>query len=142
MSLWQYAILGAGGGALVEALTLFKWISVWQNARRRTTGELEETPPSWRRYVDVAAHAWLLVIRMPLGAGAALLFGATGQISGAYAAVAFGFAAPAVLAQLGAFPQVADAVKTDKPQTSPASNDLTDRAGYMPTVESAEEGGA
>jgi hypothetical protein len=104
MSLWQYAILGAAGGALAEALSLFNWITVWQSDRRRTTGKLKAEPPSWREYVDVRVHVWLLVIRMPLGAGTALLFGAAGQISGAYAAVAFGFAAPAVLGPAGLNP--------------------------------------
>jgi hypothetical protein len=113
MSLWQFAILGALGGALVEALELFKWITVWQGARRLPTGELRPDPPGLRIYVDVPAHVWLLFIRGLLGAIVALLFGATEQISGVYAAVAFGFAAPAVLAQLGSFPQVEAAVTTD-----------------------------
>jgi hypothetical protein len=72
---------------------------------------LKKDLPGWREYVDVSLHLWLLAIRMPLGAGVAALFGMTEQISGAYAAVAFGFAAPAVLAQLGGVPQVAAAVR-------------------------------
>jgi hypothetical protein len=36
-----------------------------------------------------------------LGAGTAWLFAVIDQITGPYAALAFGFAAPAVLAQLG-----------------------------------------
>jgi hypothetical protein len=113
MAWWQYVVLGAGGGALTEALALLKWVTVWQDARRRGNGKLKGRPPHWSSYVDVPVHAWLLVIRMPLGAGTAWLFGATGQISGFYAALAFGFAAPAVLAQLGSFPALSAAVQGD-----------------------------
>ncbi|GAA4626911.1 hypothetical protein GCM10023196_037080 [Actinoallomurus vinaceus] len=64
-----------------------------------------------RVYVDVPAHSFLLAIRAPLGAGTAWLFASTGQISGPYAALAFGFAAPAVLAQLGRLRGVDQAVQ-------------------------------
>lgn len=111
MPWWQFALLGAGGGALVEALAVFKWITVWQADRRTPAGRVKGKPPDWRLYIDVTALGWLLSIRGALGAGAATLFGMTGQISGAYAAIAFGFAAPAILAQLGSVPQIAAAVK-------------------------------
>jgi hypothetical protein len=113
MAWWQYALLGAAGGVLVEALAVFKWITIWQNNRRTRTGMIRAKPPSWRQYIDVPAAIWLLAIRTPLGAGAATLFGMTGQIRGAYAAMAFGFAAPAILAQLGSVPQIAAAIKQD-----------------------------
>jgi hypothetical protein len=112
MAWWQYILLGAGGGALTEALTMLKWVIVWQNARRKDNGQLRATRPRWSSYVDVPVHAWLLVIRMPMGATTAWLFGATGQISGPYAALAFGFAAPAVLAQLGSFPALSTAARS------------------------------
>lgn len=102
MAWWQCLVLGALGGVLAEVLGVLKWVTVWQSARRGTSGRLRGKPPSFRTYVDVPVHAWLLVIRMLLGAGTAWLFGVTGQVSGPYAALAFGFAAPAVLAQLGA----------------------------------------
>jgi len=142
MSWWQFAILGAGGGTLVEVLSLYKWINVWQNDRRRTTGELKVVPPPWRSYVDMPAHAWMLPLRMVLGAAAALLFGTTGQISGAYAAVAFGLAAPAVLTKLGSFPPVADAVKRQELQHSAGSDALSGRPAHAPTAEPAEGSGA
>lgn len=107
---WQFAVLGAAGGALVEVLAALKWLTVWQAARRTPAGNLKGKPPGWRRYVDVPTLVWLVVIRSMLGACSALLFGATGQISGAYAAIAFGFAAPSILAQLGSVPQIAAAV--------------------------------
>lgn len=123
MAWWQFALLGAGGGALVEALAVFKWITIWQGDRRVSSGTIKGAPPGWRRYVDVPVHAWLLVIRAPLGAATATLFGLTGQISGAYAAVAFGFAAPAVLAQLGSVPQIANAVASGVSPGTSASDD-------------------
>jgi|ERR671915_721061 hypothetical protein len=141
MSWWQYAILGALGGALVESLALFRWINVWKNARRTAIGTLKSSPPTWRRYVDVQAHVWLLLIRTPLGAGAAVLFGITGQISGSYAAVAFGFAAPAVLAQLGSIPQVADPIKGGTRKNTLAGDPQGNRSDRH-EVQPLESGGA
>jgi hypothetical protein len=124
MSVLQYTLIGAAGGALVEALDLFKWITVWQGERRTKSGALKESPPSWKLYVDVPKHVWLLVIRVPLGAAAAWLFSTTDQISGAYAALGFGFAAPAILAQVGSLPGVDEALQDPDP---PAAGD-PDRA--------------
>jgi hypothetical protein len=112
---WQYILLGTGGGALAEALALLKWVLVWQNERRKANGRLKGRPPRWSAYIDLPVHTWLLVIRMPLGAGTAWLFGATGQIDGPYAALAFGLAAPAVLAQFGSFPALSTAVQGKPP---------------------------
>lgn len=131
MAWWQFAVLGAAGGALVEVLAVFKWITVWQGARRIPAGGLKEELPGWQTYVDVPALAWLLAIRTPLGAGSALLFGATGQIDGAYAALAFGFAAPAILAQLGSVPQIAAAVSGSQVtlETTPYVPEVAEPAG-------------
>jgi hypothetical protein len=112
---WEYAVLGASGGAIVEVLTVFKCVTRWQAGRRNKDGTLKVRRPGWRKYVDLPLLAWLLAIRMPLGAGAATLFGMTGQIVGAYASIAFGFAAPAMLAQLGSIPQIANAVQGGDP---------------------------
>lgn len=110
MHWWQFALLGAGGGALVEILAVFKWFAVWQAARRTPTGRVSGRPPTLRTYIDLPAHAWMAVLRTVLGAGSATLFGASGQINGAYVAVALGFAAPSILAQLGTIPQIAAAI--------------------------------
>lgn len=104
---------GAVGGALVEVLSVFKSVGLWQSDRRLPSGEAKEKPPALRKYVDPPATAWLLAFRMGLGAGAATLFGMTGQIQGTYAAIGFGFAAPSILAQLGSIPQVKSIVKGD-----------------------------
>ncbi|WP_027944560.1 hypothetical protein [Amycolatopsis taiwanensis] len=108
---WQFALLGAGGGALVEILAIFKWLAVWQSARRTSTGKVKGSPPKLRSYLDVPVHAWMAVFRTVLGAGSAVLFGAGGGINGPYVAVALGFAAPSMLAQLGTIPQVAAAIR-------------------------------
>lgn len=106
MDWWQFSLLGAGGGAVVEILAVFHAMTSWQTARRTSTGRIRSSPPPLREFLDLPAHAWIFPIRALLGAGGAALFGVNGQITGVVAAVALGYAAPSVLAQLGAVPQV------------------------------------
>ncbi|MFK4099174.1 hypothetical protein ACI2L1_03610 [Streptomyces sp. NPDC019531] len=115
MNWWQFGLLGAGGGLSVELLAVFRGCAQWQAARRTPTGRRRAKPPALRQFVDLSAHACLAVVRASIGATTALLFGASGQISGAYAAVALGVCAPAVLATLGAVPQVAQFVAGSAP---------------------------
>ncbi|MGV9247367.1 hypothetical protein [Streptomyces sp. NPDC003710] len=110
MSWWQFGLFGAGGGLSVELLAVFRGCMQWQAARRTASGRRRARPPALWHYLDTAAHVCLAVLRAGMGAAAALMFAATGQISGAYAAVALGVSAPAVLATLGAVPQVANLV--------------------------------
>ncbi|MFF4787818.1 hypothetical protein ACFY3E_41700 [Streptomyces griseorubiginosus] len=110
MTWWQFALLGAGGGLLVEVLAVFRWLGAWQVARRTKSGRVRGKPPRLRVYIDPAAHCWLAVCRAALGAATTALFAASGQINGIYVAVTLGFSAPAVLAQLGTVPQIAAAV--------------------------------
>jgi hypothetical protein len=110
MQWWQFALLGACGGGLVELLSVFKTIATWQADRKTPTGKVRKKPASLRVYLDVPAHAWMTAFRMALGAGAAVLFGTSGQIGGAYAAVALGLSAPTLLTQLGNLPQITTAV--------------------------------
>lgn len=121
---WQFALLGTIGGALVEVLEVFRWTAVWQEARRNRGGMLKLSPPKWRAYVDLPAHAFMLPARAALGAGAVTLFGATGQVTGAYGAVAFGCAAPVLLTQLGSIPQIAKAVSDIPAVPKPQAGDL------------------
>jgi hypothetical protein len=107
---WEFALLGAGGGALVEVLSLFKWFAVWQVARRTESGVVRDDPPRLTQYVDVPAHAGMLVLRSLLGAVSAAIFAVGGQIQGAYVAVALGFCGPALLGRLGEIPQIASMV--------------------------------
>lgn len=110
MSWWQFALLGAGGGLLVEILALFHRCTAWQAARLTRTGRVRANLPTLRTYVDFPAHAWIAAFRSGLGAAMATIFGTSGQISGAYAAAVLGFSAPSLLAQLGSIPQVSAAV--------------------------------
>lgn len=119
MEWWQFALLGASGGALFELLTIFNSLATWQAARRTSTGQVRKNAVGVRRYLDVAAHLWLLPIRGCLGAVASGLFGATGQITGAAAGVALGFAAPTVLAQLGKMHQVRAMITDDHAEPKP-----------------------
>lgn len=126
MTWWQYAALGAAGGALVEVLAVFKWITYWQADRRNKDGTLKEKRPSWRKYIDVPLHSVLFVIRVLLGAGTSALFGTNGEIKGAFVAVGCGVAAPAILAQLGAIPQLASLVRGGQPSPdNPAPEAVT-----------------
>jgi hypothetical protein len=84
---------------------------MWQEARRNLDGTLKRARPEFRRYVDVPSHAIMLPARGALGAAAATLCGMAGQVTGPYGAVAFGCAAPVLLAQLGSIPQVGKAVR-------------------------------
>jgi hypothetical protein len=110
MPWWKFALLGAGGGVVVEALAVFRWVAAWQDARRGNNGALRRALPKLGRYVDFPAHAVMLPARAALGAVAAVLFGLTGQVTGPYGALAFGCAAPVLLARVGLIPQVSKAV--------------------------------
>jgi hypothetical protein len=109
VTLAQCMLLGAAGGGLVELLEALGDVLLWKQARRTPGGRVKKTPPKARAYLDLPGHAGVLAIRLPLGAIAAWAF--SGQINGPYAALALGFAAPSVLAQLGRFPLVAEAVQ-------------------------------
>ncbi|MEU6368113.1 hypothetical protein ABZ876_20805 [Streptomyces sp. NPDC046931] len=137
MSWWQSGLFGAGGGLSVELLAVFRGCMQWQAARRTASGRRRARPPALWHYLDTAAHACLAVLRAGMGAATALLFAATGQISGAYAAVALGVSAPAVLATLGAVPQVANLV-AGSPVPAPANNGVPRGDG---TLEATGPGG-
>ena len=137
MPWWQFALLGTSGGVIVEVLAVFRCVAVWQEARRNRDGTLKRTPPKLGRYVDVPAHAIMLPSRAALGAVAATLFGMTGQVTGPYGAVAFGCAAPVLLAQLGLIPQVERAVNKDHPSArKPKTDQLAAVTADVPAEES------
>jgi hypothetical protein len=137
---WQCVLLGAGGGAVVEMLEVLRYLLAWQLARRTPGGQVRKSPPKMRTYVDVPAHVWLLGIRMPLGAGVAWLFSASGQISGPYAALTFGFAAPVVLAQMGRLRGNGQEVEEQARRELPPASDFSvpqPRVGHTEEVEQA-----
>lgn len=110
MQWWQFASFGAFGGVLVEALSLFKWYSIWQNARRTASGTIRNNPPPLKRYVDVKVQIGMLIIRAVLGAASAAIFAMNNQLKGAFVAIALGFCGPALLNRLGEIPQVTSIV--------------------------------
>ena len=143
MRWWQFALLGAGGGALVEVLSLFKWFTVWQGARRSVSGAVRHDPPRLQRYVDIPAHSWMLVLRATLGAVSAAIFAAGGQLKGAYVAVALGFCGPALLERLGELPQISSMIVSDAQvaDTSTSENGSPQHPGedLLPACESATD---
>ena len=110
MQWWQYALLGGLGGAIVEILELFRWVSAWQEGRRDARGLVLQDPPRIGLYVDVRAHLCMLILRFLLGCCSAAIFAAAGQLRGGYVAVALGFCGPALLWKLGQIPQVSQVV--------------------------------
>ncbi|WP_344282924.1 hypothetical protein [Actinomadura napierensis] len=143
MAVWESVLLGAAGGGLVELLAVLGYVLAWQRARRTPGGRVRKSPPRMRSYVDVPAHLWVLAIRAPLGAFTAWLFAVTSQTSGPYAALAVGFAAPALLAQLGQFPQVTQALQDDaaaepSPAVVPASAAKAEQSGQAAQPQEVE----
>lgn len=132
MSWWEAALQGAIGGTLVEVLAVFRWCVVWQAARRTKLGRRRSNPPRLTLYVDVVGHLSIGICRAVLGAAGAVLFAVSGQISGAYAAVALGFAAPSMLAQLGQVPQIAAAVSGATSQPSGQTPEVSPAPGLYP----------
>ncbi|MFD5657224.1 hypothetical protein [Streptomyces hirsutus] len=95
----------------------------WQTDRRACrlsplpqVGEL----PQFRDYFDPVADPVAAVLHTVMGAGAAVLFGTTGQISGAYAAVVVGLSAPVLLTQLGRVQSVHAALAAGAPEPAGA----------------------
>jgi hypothetical protein len=129
MSWWQFALLGAGGGVIVEVLSVFRWVRAWQDSRRGPDGSLEEKPSRLSRYLDIPAHAIMLPARAALGAVAAVVFGLTHQVTGPYGALAFGCVAPVVLARVGLIPQVADAINSEPVSADPQPAPLPSQPG-------------
>jgi len=86
MSWWELAGWGFFGGFIAEGLPLWRMVEknrgVW--------------PPHYRSPGFFAAKA----IRLLIGAGLAVLFGESGQVSGAIGAVAVGAAAPLIVEKL------------------------------------------
>lgn len=104
MGWWHAALFGGAGGALAETLSLFRDVSLWAASRRTSTGRLRKNRPEQSDFVDVPAHAWMLLLRAILGAATAAVF--AGEITGVYVAVALGLAGPTVLTRLGDVPQI------------------------------------
>ncbi|MFF3152619.1 hypothetical protein [Streptomyces sp. NPDC057910] len=113
-------LLGAGGGMLRGLIEAYNRFLEWQSDRRvhrARPGGAEAGPPAFQGYFDPVADPVAAVVHAALGAGAAVLLGTTGQISGAYAAFVVGISAPVILTQLGRIQSVSELV-TEAQQTA------------------------
>ena len=98
---WLLAMTyGAIGGAVVEAVVSSDRVLAWNAARHQALAHTPATPvPTLTAYLDPLSDVAAGVTRIMLGAVAGWLFHS--QVTGAYAAIAVGCAAPTVLRQLG-----------------------------------------
>ncbi|MEU6763883.1 hypothetical protein ABZ916_15340 [Streptomyces sp. NPDC046853] len=113
-------LLGAAGGLLRGALDVYTRFVSWQADRRAhrqltASGEAQGEAPQFQVYFDPSVDIAAAVVHSVMGAGAAVLFGTTGQISGAYAALVVGLSAPMLLTQLGRIQTVNEAVTGERP---------------------------
>jgi hypothetical protein len=114
-------LLGAAGGSLRGFMDAYSQVMTWRTARldhRKSPTSENPEPPLLRDYFDPFPDLVMALGNTALGAIIAGLFAMQGQISGAYAAVAVGLSAPALLNQIGQIPAVSSAV-TGTPQAAP-----------------------
>lgn len=140
MQWWVYAMLGAGGGAMIEVLASYQSILDWQSARKSATGALLEKRPKITDYVDFEAHLWVIILRGVLGAVAAALLGTSGHFN-AYVAFGAGCAAPTLVAKFGSIPEIRNQL-TGKGDSSDSRNDsgATDHGGVTGTTPAGATG--
>ncbi|WP_189908572.1 hypothetical protein [Streptomyces capillispiralis] len=130
-------LLGAAGGALRGLLDVYIRFLDWQadrRAHRRSPADQEGQPPRFADHFDPVGDSVAAVVHSAMGAGAAVLFGTTGQISGAYAALVVGISAPVILTQLGRVQSVSDAL------TGPPATEAAPGAGAPATETGAGTG--
>ncbi|CAM5432380.1 hypothetical protein GCM10010261_27880 [Streptomyces pilosus] len=143
MSISTLLVLGAAGGLLRGALDVYTRFVSWQADRRAhrqltAMGAGQGEAPRFQVYFDPAVDIAAAVVHSLMGAGAAVLFGTTGQISGQYAAVVVGMSAPMLLTQLGRIQSVNDVVTGDRP--AGAAETAADTGA--PATGAVEAGGA
>jgi hypothetical protein len=107
---WAFAAMyGALGGGVIEAVVFYGRLSAWQSARHRALARNSRHLPRIQKYIDPLSDTLAALTRLGLGAIAGALF--HWQITGAYAAIAVGASAPALLLQFGAARSVHDAIQ-------------------------------
>jgi len=104
----------------------------WQTDRRgyRQAGH-EGDPPRFREYFDPGVESVAALLHSGMGAGAAVLFGTTGQISGAYAAIVVGLSAPVLLTQLSRVQSIGDALTGVPPQPPVSAVDMSQQPSTL-----------
>jgi hypothetical protein len=115
-----YVLLGAAGGSVRGLIEIYNHFTHWRAARhqfrqQQRSGAAEASAaPQLASYLDAVPETVALVIHTSLGAGAGFLFTATGQVTGAFAAIVVGASAPALLTQLGQLRAISDRVNGDR----------------------------
>lgn len=139
-------LLGAAGGALRGLLDAYNRFLDWQSDRRayrQLPPGQENVPARFQDYFDPVADPVAAVVHSAMGAGAAVLFGTTGQVSGAYAAIVVGISAPVILTQLGRVQSISDAVN-DAPQAGAVAEEDAAQAspGAVPPAQQPAPAGS
>ncbi|MDN3028382.1 hypothetical protein [Streptomyces sp. S.PB5] len=130
-------LLGAAGGLLRGAVDLYARFVCWQADRKAhrqaiAAGMTQEEAPQFQGYFDAPVDFAAAVVHTTMGAGAAVLFGTTGQISGEYAALVVGMSAPVLLTQLIRIQTVNEAVTGER---QPAGvQEVTAEPGALPAA--------
>lgn len=128
-------LLGAAGGLVRGALDLYSRFVAWQADRQahRQAITAHGEVPRFQAYFDFPVDIAAAAVHTVMGAGTAVLFGATGQISGKYAALVVGMSAPVLLTQLIRIQTVNDAVSGDR-QPAASPEEAAPAAGAEPTA--------
>ncbi|WP_406636437.1 hypothetical protein [Amycolatopsis sp. WGS_07] len=94
-----YAAMGCGaiGGLVVEAVVFWGRLQAWRETRLQTLAT-DKPKPTLREFLDPAPDLAVAVTRALLGAVMGALLHS--QLTGVYAAVAVGAAAPSLLTQI------------------------------------------
>ncbi|MFC8089973.1 hypothetical protein [Streptomyces sp. NPDC057301] len=115
-------LLGAVGGVLRGVVDLYIQFANWRSARGAHQREQlsEHVRPRLTQYFDPAVDLAAAGVHSVMGAGMAVLFGTTGQISGPYAAIVVGASAPVLLTQLARIQSVSEALGGGQAGAGPA----------------------
>ncbi|WP_328883189.1 hypothetical protein [Streptomyces sp. NBC_00299] len=116
-------LLGAVGGVLRGVVDLYIQFANWRSARGAHQREQlsEHVRPRLTQYFDPAVDLAAAGVHSVMGAGMAVLFGTTGQISGPYAAIVVGASAPVLLTQLARIQSVSEALGGGQAGAGPAA---------------------
>jgi len=98
---WEYGLLGSAGGLIVEALSVYLYLTAWVSSRRTVEGKVKADRPMLREYLDVEGHVGIGLARAVLGFVSAAVFAGLHELRGGAVAVALGFAGPGLLSRLG-----------------------------------------
>ncbi|MFE0672448.1 hypothetical protein [Streptomyces sp. NPDC058867] len=129
-------LLGAAGGLLRGVVDLYIQFENWRSARGAHQRDQlsEQERPRLAQYFDPAVDLTAAGVHSVMGAGIAVLFGTTGQISGPYAAIVVGASAPVLLTQLARIQSVSEALGGGQAGADPGAPQSP--APFVPSVPS------